>query len=166
MAMVRGGKRANVTVHTRLAMQPSGCIIWVICDPDRFEPVSYRWFGSAPGLPMPYPGSRVARHAKGNAAGVKLTRPMHRVIPAGWFETVADVAGPMVVMYVRCPLSLRNVENLLFERGIDICHESVRLWWNRFGPMITRDRSMRANVSKAITSWYGARQVENGLALG
>jgi len=29
-------------------------------------------------------------------------------------------------MYVRLPLSLRNVEDLLFERGIDLCHESVR----------------------------------------
>ena len=38
-------------------------------------------------------------------------------------------------MYVRFPLSLRNVEDLLFERGIDICHETVRMWWNRFGPM-------------------------------
>jgi transposase-like protein len=37
-------------------------------------------------------------------------------------------------MYVRCPLSLRNVEDLLFERGIDVCHETVRLWGNRFGP--------------------------------
>ncbi len=34
---------------------------------------------------------------------------------------------------VRFPLSLRNVEDLLFERGIDICHETVRFWWNRFG---------------------------------
>jgi putative transposase len=30
---------------------------------------------------------------------------------------------------------LRNVENLLFERGVDICHETMRLWWNRFRPM-------------------------------
>ncbi len=37
--------------------------------------------------------------------------------------------------YVRYPLSLRQVEDLLFERGIDICHETVRFWWNRFGPM-------------------------------
>jgi putative transposase len=29
-------------------------------------------------------------------------------------------------MYVRFPLSLRNVQDLLFERGIDICHETVR----------------------------------------
>ena len=36
--------------------------------------------------------------------------------------------------YIRYPLSLRQVEDLLFERGIDICHETVRFWWNRFGP--------------------------------
>ena len=41
----------------------------------------------------------------------------------------------VVLMYVRFPLSLRNVENLLFERGIDICHETVRVRWNRFGPL-------------------------------
>ena len=34
------------------------------------------------------------------------------------------------------PLSLRNVEDLLFGRGIDICHETARLWWTRFGPML------------------------------
>jgi len=33
----------------------------------------------------------------------------------------------VVMLYVRFPLSLRNVENLLFERGIDVCHETVRL---------------------------------------
>jgi putative transposase len=38
-------------------------------------------------------------------------------------------------MYMRYPLSLRQVEDLLFERGIDICHETVRIWWNRGGPM-------------------------------
>ena len=35
----------------------------------------------------------------------------------------------VVLMYVKYPLSLRNVEDLLAERGIDICHETVRLWW-------------------------------------
>lgn len=39
------------------------------------------------------------------------------------------------MLYIRYPLSLRQVEELLFERGIDICHETVRLWWNRFGRM-------------------------------
>ena len=36
-----------------------------------------------------------------------------------------------MMMYVKYPLSLRNVEDLLFERGIDLCHETVRMWLNR-----------------------------------
>jgi len=51
-----------------------------------------------------------------------------------WFDSSLEVIRLVVLMYVRYPLSLRNVEDLLFERGIDICHEMVRLWWNRFGP--------------------------------
>ena len=43
------------------------------------------------------------------------------------------------MMYVRYPLSLRNVEDLLFERGIDICHETVRLRWTRFGPLFAAE---------------------------
>jgi len=40
----------------------------------------------------------------------------------------------MVALYIRHPPPLRQVEDLLFERGIEICHETVRFWWNRFGP--------------------------------
>ena len=43
------------------------------------------------------------------------------------------------MMSVRFPLRLRNVEDLRFERGIDQCHETVRLWWNRFGPRFAAD---------------------------
>ncbi|MBB3064527.1 putative transposase [Limibacillus halophilus] len=39
------------------------------------------------------------------------------------------------MMYIRFPLSLWDVEDLLHERGIDISHETVRFWWSRFGPM-------------------------------
>jgi len=35
------------------------------------------------------------------------------------------------MLYVHFPLSLRNVEDLLHERGIEISHETVRFWWNR-----------------------------------
>ncbi|MDB5480889.1 MAG: transposase [Caulobacteraceae bacterium] len=55
--------------------------------------------------------------------------------PFRYFDSSPEVIRLVVMMYVRYPLSLRNVEDLLFERGIDICHETVRLWWNRFGPM-------------------------------
>ena len=58
------------------------------------------------------------------------------------------------MMYVRFPLSLRNVEDLLFERGIDICHETVRLWWNRFGPLFARDvRRQRVSRMRGFRHW-------------
>jgi putative transposase len=57
-------------------------------------------------------------------------------------------------MYVRFPLSLRNVEDLLFERGIDICHETVRHWWNRFGPLIAADiRRQRVSRMRGFRQW-------------
>jgi putative transposase len=59
--------------------------------------------------------------------------------PFRYFNSSPEVIRLVVLMYLRFPLSLRNVEDLLFERGIDICHETVRLWWNRFGPMFAGD---------------------------
>ena len=60
----------------------------------------------------------------------------------------------VVMLYVRYPLSLRNVEDLLFERGYDLCHETVRLWWNRFGPMFAADiRRQRVNRMKGFHQW-------------
>ena len=59
-----------------------------------------------------------------------------------------------VMMYVRFPLSLRNVEDLLFERGIDICHETVRFWWNRFGPMFASEiRRRRVKHMRGFHHW-------------
>ena len=50
------------------------------------------------------------------------------------------------MMYIRYPLSLRQVEDLLFERGIDISHGTVRFWWNRFGPTFAAEiRKLRVH---------------------
>jgi len=60
----------------------------------------------------------------------------------------------VVLMYVRFPLSLRNVEDLLFERGSDIRHETVRHWWNRFGPMFAADiRRQRVSRMRGFRHW-------------
>jgi putative transposase len=48
-----------------------------------------------------------------------------------------EVIRLVVMIYVKYSLSLRNVEDLLAERGGDISHETVRFWWNRFGPMFS-----------------------------
>ena len=58
--------------------------------------------------------------------------------PFRYFNSLPEVIRLAVMMYVRFPLSLRQVEDLRSERGIDICHETVRYWWNRFGPLFAR----------------------------
>ena len=58
------------------------------------------------------------------------------------------------MMQVRYPLSLRNVEDLLHERGIDICHETVRFWPNRFGPLFAAEiREKRIQQPRAHSNW-------------
>ena len=59
--------------------------------------------------------------------------------PFRYFKTSPEIIRLAVMMYVRFPLSLRNVEDLLHERGIEISHETVRFWWNRFGPMFASE---------------------------
>jgi putative transposase len=56
-----------------------------------------------------------------------------------YFKTSPEIIRLAVMLYVRYPLSLRNVEDLLHERGIDITHETVRFWWNRFGTIFAAE---------------------------
>jgi putative transposase len=65
------------------------------------------------------------------------------------FNSSPEVIRLVVMMYVRYPLSLRNVEDLLFERGIDLSYETVRFWWNRFGPLFAADTSERTTAFRA-----------------
>ena len=82
----------------------------------------------------------------GHLGSVRATAPVGKVgavrQPHGPCSQTKDPVLPLqrspevirlvVMMYVKFPLSLRNVEDLLAERGIDLCHETVRFWWNRF----------------------------------
>lgn len=71
-----------------------------------------------------------------------------------YFKTSPEVIRLAVILYVRFPLSLRNVEDLLHERGIDISHETVRCWWNRFGPLLAREiKKRRAQQLHQVTQW-------------
>jgi putative transposase len=74
--------------------------------------------------------------------------------PFRYFNSSPEVIRLVVLMYVRYPLSLRNVEDLLFERGIDLCHETVRHWWNRFGPLFAADvRRQRVSRIRGFRHW-------------
>ena len=83
-----------------------------------------------------------------------MPRPRKPASPFRYFNSSPEVIRLVVMMYVRFPLSLRNVEDLLFERGIDICHETVRHWWNRFGPLFAADvRRQRVSRMRAFRHW-------------
>ena len=82
--------------------------------------------------------------------------------PLRYFDSLPEAIRLVVMMHVRYPLSLRNVEDLLFERGIDRCHETVRQRWNRFGPMFAGEirmrrvphmRAYRVNKRSSLTRW-------------
>ncbi|WP_112324387.1 IS6 family transposase [Oceanibium sediminis] len=79
---------------------------------------------------------------------------MTKCDPFKYFHCSPEVILLAVMLYVRFPLSLRNVEDLLHERGIDISHETVRFWWNRFGPMFASEiRRKQASRMRAYSNW-------------
>ena len=83
-----------------------------------------------------------------------MPRKRHPASPFRYFNSSPEVIRLVVMMYVKYPLSLRNVEDLLFERGIDICHETVRMWWNRFGPLFAGDiRRQRVSAMRGLRQW-------------
>jgi putative transposase len=83
-----------------------------------------------------------------------MPRPKKPQSPFRYFNSSPEVIRLVVMMYVRFPLSLRNVEDLLAERGIDICHETVRFWWNRFGPMFAAYiRRQRVSRMRGFRHW-------------
>ena len=73
--------------------------------------------------------------------------------PFRCFNSSPEIIRVTVMMYIRYPLSLRQVEDLLFERGIDICHETVRFWWNRFGPMFAAEIGKRRIHHRSYSNW-------------
>ncbi|WP_174292594.1 IS6 family transposase [Sphingomonas bacterium] len=74
--------------------------------------------------------------------------------PFRCFSSSPEVIRLVVLMYVRFPLSRRNVEDLLFELGVDVSHETIRFWWNRFGPMFASEvRRRRVSYMRGFRHW-------------
>jgi putative transposase len=74
--------------------------------------------------------------------------------PFQYFTGGPEVIRLVVMMFVRYPLSLRDVEDRSAERRIDISHETIRFWRNRFGPMFAAEiRKMRVERLRRFTQW-------------
>jgi hypothetical protein len=63
-----------------------------------------------------------------------------------------EIIHQAIWLYLRFTLSLRDVEDLLAERGVPVSYETVRRWVNHFGPMIAAD--LRKRRMKPHTTWH------------
>jgi hypothetical protein len=79
--------------------------------------------------------------------------------PLKWFKTGPEIIRLAVMLHVRFPLSLRNFEDLLHERGVENSHETVR-----FTTYQTRERS-RQDVFEYIEMFYNPERkfTNNGM---
>lgn len=80
---------------------------------------------------------------------------MNKNSPFRYFETSSEIIGLAVLYYVRFPRGLRQAEDIRHERGTDICHESVRYRWNRFGPLFSniQNRAFRESLIKQLRQY-------------
>ena len=75
--------------------------------------------------------------------------------PFRCFKTSPEIIRLAVMVHVRFPLSLRNAEGLLHERGIEVSHETIRSWWRRFNQerSLSRRDIFKTNRAAARTEW-------------
>ena len=79
---------------------------------------------------------------------------MSKKDPFKYYKTSPEIIKLAVMYYIRYPLSLRQVEDILHERGIDICHETVRYWWNKFGTLFAKDLKAKSLNRPSNWRWH------------
>ena len=95
----------SVNLNIALASpDKSGCIIWIVFDPDTIELGPYLWFGDLPGQPISNTDDLpVAKHNKANAQGQKLERPNIRKVKQSLFTPLENIDGVMHKLFGDCP---------------------------------------------------------------
>ncbi len=109
----KGGKRASVGIHVKLAEKPSGCVVWVHFNPKTLELGPFLWFGGPPGKPLLWSGGKplsldefkVGKHTKGDSAGHKAERPNIRLVSRGRFEPLNTIGELVVRLFGKSPRS-------------------------------------------------------------
>ncbi len=74
--------------------------------------------------------------------------------PFKYFNSSPEIIRLAVMYYVKYPLSFRQVEDILSERGIDISHETIRFWVHRFGPKFASNIRKKRAGQHSNWQWY------------
>src|SRR6266849_4615210 len=102
------------------------------------------------GVPSGWIGHCHGLQACGPSGG-PLAKVMKKISYSG-YRFPPEIVQQAIWLYLRFTLSLRDVEDLLAERGIAVSYETVRRWVNHFGPMIAAD--LRKRRPKPHTTWH------------
>ena len=94
-----------------------------------------------------------ARHAalSKHEDAAEVVQRMKKISYSG-YRFPPEIIQQAIWLYVRFTLSLRDVEDLLAERGVAVSYETVRRWVNHFGPMIAAD--LRKRRLKPHKTWH------------
>src|SRR6266404_7714345 len=76
---------------------------------------------------------------------------MKKIICRG-YRFPPEIIQRAIWLYCRFTLSLRDVEELLAERGIEVTYETIRQWGIQFGPAIARD--LRSRRPRPHSRWH------------
>ncbi|MFD3263549.1 hypothetical protein [Phenylobacterium ferrooxidans] len=128
--MMRGGARSSVNINLGLGRKASGCVVWMVANPQTLEIGPFYWFGGAPGAPLPPLGDKIARHSKANTQGIKTLRQDLREVSKGRFERVETMERLVQRLFgATAPrVALEILRAHLAERrgGGDAAHSA---WW-------------------------------------
>ena len=64
----------------------------------------------------------------------------------------SDVIKHVIWLYFRFNLSLREIEELMAERGVDVSYETIRRWIDQFGPVFAKRIKIRS--PNPSTVWH------------
>ena len=83
--------------------------------------------------------------------GSPVAKRMKKISYSG-YRFPPEIIHQAIWLYLRFTLSLRDVEDLLAERGVALSYETVRRWVNHFGPIIAGD--LRKRRLKPHGTWH------------
>ncbi len=93
-----------------------------------------------------------------SVAGGPKARARKPKTPFYRYNSSPEIIRLAVMLYTKYPLSLLDVEDFLAERGVNICHETVRFWRNRSGPMFAAEiRKRRIEAMRGSTHFRMVR---------
>jgi hypothetical protein len=79
-----------------------------------------------------------------------MTRSRPAIFRGRHFEP--EIIATCVRWYLRFSLSLRNVEEMMAERGLMVDHTTVWRWCQKYGPMIYQ--RLRGKLKYTTTTWH------------